>query len=290
MQMIFGIVRFLLSFSIMKPQRYAAHYSLVRLLPQMDAGELANIGVLLVCPALDFADFRLARKYSRFTRFFEEVSPELYVKLRKETEAQLRHLVDQLKAKPSSLWLDALDDLARPSEAIVQFSDRRTLLAEEPAVALTALVSRYVQREHAVSKQYREELLTRALRRTLVRANLNVAFEPAELGTEDFHVKLPMVHEHDGRAIAAIKPLDLSQDEALEIYEHGDMWVQRLRRLQRMDRLPEQVLIAADAPAQEGARLRAYEDITNELRGLKIQVIRPDESAAILSFAQQYAH
>lgn len=280
----------LLFLNTMKPQRYAAHYCLVRLLPQMDAGELANIGVLLVCPGLQFADFKLARKYSRFTRFFEEVSPELYVKLRKETEAQLRHLVNQLMAKPSALWLDALDDLARPSEAIVQFSDRRTLLVEQPGVGLTALVSRYVQREYAASKQYREELLTRALRRTLARANLNEVFEPVELGTEDFHVKLPLVHERDGRALAAIKPLDLAQEETLKIYEHGDLWVQRLRRLQRMNRLPEQVLIAADAPEQEGARLRAYEDIAGELRNLNIQVVKPDENNLIVKFAQQYVH
>ncbi len=31
-------------------QREIAHYTLVRLLPQADSGEFANIGVVLACP------------------------------------------------------------------------------------------------------------------------------------------------------------------------------------------------------------------------------------------------
>ena len=57
-----------------------------------------------------------------------------------------------------------------------------------------------------------------------------------------------------------------------------------------MNSLPEQGLIAADAPEQEGARLRAYEDIAGELRNLNIQVVKPDENNLIVKFAQQYVH
>ena len=49
-------------------QRDIAHHTLVRLLPQVDAGEFANIGVLLACPKQGCFESRLIKRYERVTR------------------------------------------------------------------------------------------------------------------------------------------------------------------------------------------------------------------------------
>ena len=43
-------------------KRLFAHYTLVRLLPQADAGEFANIGVVLACPETGYFGFRLMKR------------------------------------------------------------------------------------------------------------------------------------------------------------------------------------------------------------------------------------
>ena len=63
--------------------RHIAHYTLVRLLPQSDSGEFANMGVVVACPALGFFDFRLITRYRRITQFFEEFNRELFTQVRK---------------------------------------------------------------------------------------------------------------------------------------------------------------------------------------------------------------
>jgi Protein of unknown function (DUF3037) len=65
-------------------KRLFAHYTLVRLLPQADAGEFANIGVVLACPETGYFGFRLMKKQRRVTQFFEEITRDLLTKLRKE--------------------------------------------------------------------------------------------------------------------------------------------------------------------------------------------------------------
>ena len=71
---------------------HIAHYTLVRLLPQVDAGEFANVGVVLACPKQGYFEFRLIRRYGRVTRFFEEFTGDLFLRVRREVEAELRHI------------------------------------------------------------------------------------------------------------------------------------------------------------------------------------------------------
>ena len=70
--------------------RHIAHYTLVRLLPQSDSGEFANMGVVVACPALGFFDFRLITRYRRITQFFEEFNRGQDNDYRKAGEAMNR--------------------------------------------------------------------------------------------------------------------------------------------------------------------------------------------------------
>ena len=72
--------------------RHVANYTLVRLLPQADAGEFANIGVVPACPERKVFDFRPIKRYPRVTQLFEEIARPLFPKLRNEVQAELDYL------------------------------------------------------------------------------------------------------------------------------------------------------------------------------------------------------
>jgi hypothetical protein len=271
-------------------ERDIAHYTLVRLLPQVDAGEFANIGVVLACPKQGFFEFRLIKRYGRVTRFFEEFTGDLFLRVRREIEAELRHIRTQIGdsgARNQNLVLRVLQDLTRPRESMVRYAPLRMLMTDNPEAELNRLVARYVQRNGEGLPLRREEALTRHVNKILKAKQLAHVFEPDEVGPEEFHVQLPLVYERDGRVLAAIKPLDLTQDEPVKVYEHGDLWVGRLRRLKHLGALPAGMLVPVEGPATTGTRLyQAYADIVRELSDMDIEVTEAANNAKILEFAQ----
>lgn len=273
-------------------QRHIAHYTLVRLLPQADAGEFANMGLVLACPAKGFLAFRLITRYGRITRFFEEFAGELFTRVRKEVHAELQHIQQHVVQHPAGPYDEALvkrvlQDLTKPRESLIRYAPLRVAMTDDPQALLDQLFVRYVQRDAHALRHRREEVLNRLVRRVLDANRLGKAFGPEEIGTDDFHVRLPLVHERDGQVLGAIKPLDLAQDEPQQIYDHGGWWAERMRRLRRMQVLPKHTLIAVDAPPESDARRhRAFQDITSELRELHVGVMAATDTQGILTFAQ----
>ena len=253
-------------------------------------GEFANVGVVLACPKQGYFEFRLIKRYGRVTRFFEEFTGELFLRVRREVEAELRHIrtqVGESGARDQSLVLRVLQDLTKPRESMVRYAPLRMLMTDDPKAEMNRLVARYVQRNGEALRQRREEVLTRHVGRVLRTQELGHAFEPDEVGPDEFPVQLPLVYERDGKVLAAIKPLDLTQDEPVKIYEHGDLWVGRLRRLKQLGALPAGMLVPVEGPkADDPRRYRAFADIVNELGAIDIEVTEAANNARILEFAQ----
>ena len=129
--------------------RHVANYTLVRLLPQADAGEFANIGVVLACPDRKFFDFRLIKRYTRVTQFFEEFARPLFPKVRSEVQAELDYLKQRVlagQAGPGGM-MAVMTELARPREAMIRYAPLRTVLTDDPAADLERLLARFVARD-----------------------------------------------------------------------------------------------------------------------------------------------
>jgi len=271
-------------------ERDIAHYTLVRLLPQVDAGEFANVGVLLACPKQGYFEFRLIKRYGRVTRFFEEFTGELFLRVRREVEAELRYIRTQIGdngARDQGLVLRVLQDLTKPRESMVRYAPLRMVMTDDPDAELKRLVARYVQRDGEGLRQRREEVLTRHVNKVLRAQHLAHVFEPDEVGPDEYPVQLPLVYERDGIVLAAIKPLDLTQDEPVKIYEHGGLWVGRLRRLKQLGALPAGMLVPVEGPKPDDLRRhRAFTDIVRDLGEMQIEVTEAANNARILEFAQ----
>jgi Protein of unknown function (DUF3037) len=271
-------------------QRDIAHYTLVRLLPQVDAGEFANVGVLLACPKQAYFEFRLIKRYGRVTRFFEEFSGDLFLRVRREVEAELRHLRSQVGnegARDQSLVLRVLQDLTQPRESMIRYAPLRLMMTDDPEAEMNRLMARYVQRNAEGLRQRREEVLTRHVNKLLKAQHMAHVFEPDEVGPAEFPVQLPLVYERNGKVLAAIKPLDLTQDEPVKIYEHGDLWIGRLKRLKQLGALPGEMLVPVEGPSSADARrFQAYTDIVRELGQMNVEVTQAQNNQRIVAFAQ----
>lgn len=271
-------------------KRLFAHYTLIRLLPQADAGEFANIGVVLACPETGFFGFRLMKKQRRVTQFFEEITRDLLTKLRKELTTELNHIQSLAATRYAKTELaQVMQDLAKPRETLVRYAPLRALMTEDPAADLDKLFERYVQRDLSIAPEYHEQVLMKLVKRTLATEKLADAFVANDVGTDDFHIRLPFVHERNGLAVAAIKPLDLTQDDPTKIYTHGDLWLGHIRRLKMLHVQPEGLLVAAEGPnAEDIKRFRAYSDIVGELRQMDVTVVDRADARGIVEFAKAY--
>lgn len=269
--------------------REIAHYTLVRLLPQVDAGEFANIGVLLACPKQGYFDFQLIKRYGRVTRFFEAFTNELFISVRHEVHAELRHIRDQVTtvgASDQENVVRVLHDLTKPRESMIRFAPLRLVLTSDPEAELNRLIERYVQPTLETVVQRHEALMTLHVSQ-LLKARWGRMFAPVQVGPAEFPVQLPLVYERNGKVLAAIKPLDLTQDEPAKIYEHGDLWIGKLRRLQHLKALPVEMLVPVEGPhVGDTQRRRAYDEVVKEFLHIGVKVTQASDKAQILEFAQ----
>ena len=71
------------------------------------------------------------------------------------------------------------------------------------------------------------------------------------------------------------------------IYEHGDLWIGRLKRLKQLGALPAGMLVPVEGPKVDDARrYQAVADIVRELGEMNIEVTQAANNARILEFAQ----
>jgi Protein of unknown function (DUF3037) len=273
-------------------KRFFSHYTLIRLLPLADAGEFANIGVVLACPETGYFDFRLMKKQKRVTQFFEEIPRDFLAKLRKELSIELTYVKTLVEDQHlHNELVQMMQDLAKPRESMIRYAPLRSIMTEDPAADLAKLFERYVQRDLSIAPQYYEKMLETLVKRALKHENLAEAFVAEEIGSDDFHIRLPFVHEQNGVAIAAIKPLDLTQDEPTKIYSHGDEWLGRIRRLIALNQRPKGFLIAVEGPASEDEkRHKAYRTIVHDLQSLPVTVVDRADTQEIVKFAKTYVH
>ncbi|MEW6764812.1 MAG: DUF3037 domain-containing protein [Pseudomonadota bacterium] len=269
-------------------------YAIVRFTPFVETGEFANVGILLMAPAQGHFAFRLLnKKYGRVTSFFEELDTQVY-------KTTIKHLRDELDRAGALLAQHVFEtpytagqaefaralfkEIVRPREAVIKFSDPRTVMADDLPTALDELFEHYVQRSF-VTPDTGEKLLERAVKQWFLQTRLTERFKPESVGNEDYHVPFPFVEQRDHHPLKAIKPLHLAQEQPTKIIEHGGQWIMRIKQLRKRGLLPEHVLFAVQGPETDDARERAFEDIVDELQGEHVLVMPYANKEGILRFA-----
>ncbi len=272
-------------------KKLACRYAVVQFVPYSETGEFVNAGVILVCPQTGYFDFRLqTRKYARVTAFFDELSAKVYLTAIKVIQGEMERVREML-AHDTARGIDetvrtAFTSLVHPREAIVRFSPPRVLLAEVPERELERLFKHYVDRAFA-TPEYIEAAMVKRLSALLKDLDLQAPFRAAKIGDDEVHAKFPLVQRRGWEFRKVIKPFNLTQAEPNGIFDHGDAWVQKMRRLRDRRLLPPDVLFAVAGPTPaDTKRHGAFREICAELQRLDVQTVEEGSRQRIVQFAR----
>ncbi len=279
--------------------RAVCNYAVVRFLPYPEAGEFVNIGVVAQSPNTGYFDYRLLSpvKTSRVHGLFPELVMAHYKDAVRNCETELKRMraeigihgaASQQMAMDPALSVALFRELIRPRETVIRFSNAGTALVDEPGKFIQEVFERYVLRMFAQEPEYQEQIMQRKVAATLKEHRLIAHFPDARVGNEDYHVHFPFAYQPKiGMFARAIKPLNLAQDQSTKIYDHGEMWLNRIRRLRRIGAAPGQILVPVHRPAaSDQRRFAACEEICTELESLAAIVVAEDDEEAVLNFAR----
>ncbi len=274
----------------MKPL-VACRYAVIQFVPYRETGEFANAGVVLMCPETGYFDFKLqTRRTKRITDFFDELPRDFYLRAVKAMGNELER-VAQLVAEvaPGTGRADHLrhlfDSLIHPREGMVRFSPPRAVMTADPAAELIKQFDHQVECTFA-TPEYVEQVMEKRIRALLGGLQLAAPFVPQRVGNDEFHARFQLVQMQDGALAKIIKPFHLNQAETVGIYEHGDAWLQKIKRLRDRKLLPDAVLFAVKAPAPtDPKRHAAYTEICSDLHRLDVQTVDETAEQQIADFA-----
>lgn len=268
----------------------ACRYAVVQFAPYRETGEFAHAGVVLMCPETGYFDFKLqTRRTKRITDFFDELPRDFYLRAVKAMSSELERVGQLVADVPSTGSADQLrhlfDSLIHPREAMVRFSAPRAVMTADPAAELIKQFDHQVERTFA-TPEYVEQAMERRIKALLSGLQLAAPFVPLRVGNDEFHARFQLVQEQDGVQTKIIKPFHLNQAETVGIYEHGDAWLQKIKRLRDRKLLPDAVLFAVKAPAlADSKRYAAYSEICSDLHRLAVQTVDESAEQQITDFA-----
>lgn len=251
--------------------------------------------MVLLCPEGRFFGYKLLKTYAHITQFFHQLDRRVYlngkalfVEELDRFEGHLRKVsLDGRKREPDlDLATRLFAELTRPRDAMLQFDDRRLVLAADPKATLAELFDHYVDRGF-VTKTYQERLLDNSVRRMLFSIDPTEAlrFQPGRIEADNFVVNFPFV-QRTGQAITrVIKPLYLGHADSTRVLTHGGQWVDKVNRLRRRKALPASVLFPLAAPPARGPAFAAFEEIREDLLRADVQVVAANDEPSIQAFA-----
>lgn len=274
----------------------ACHYAIVRFMPFVETGEFGNVGIVLFSPTARYFGFKLlGQRYSRITNFFEQLDAKLFRASMHATRDELQRVSNMLKGMGTDRRMKALDrdaaiglwqEILKPRESMVRFSDSRLAMAGDPQAKLGELYAYYVERNFA-TKEYQERLLERGVRGFLKEAHLHERFHEYRVGNEEYNALFPFVELTGNMPVKAIKPLRLDHAQPAQIIDHGGQWRVRVEALAKRSLLPVEVMFAVNGQSiGESARARAQREVVAGLLDLGVRVQPADDRQAIIEFAR----
>lgn len=276
--------------------------------PYRELGEFVNVGLVAVEAKSRFLAYRLVspQRTRRITACFPELDIAVFKNGIRRLESELAAL-----AIETNLWaddtrragtnhpaqsdffvddgdIDLFRELTAPHGSPFFYASRGTRLTDDVEECVEELYKRYVEHWNLTAVDYEEKKLTRSIRQLLHTERLDRLYREAPwVGTDSYHVGIPLAFTPKGREVPekAIKPLNLAQSTPTKIYTHGDEWISKVRRLRRVESLPERFLFVVHK-AEDRERRDAANEICEGLERQGAEVVEVGEDEKILAFAR----
>ncbi|MCF6281497.1 MAG: DUF3037 domain-containing protein [Candidatus Polarisedimenticolaceae bacterium] len=271
----------------------ACQYAIVRFTPFVETGEFANVGIVMLSANGQGMSYKLlTRRQTRVTHFFSELDAKLFKSTLQDLSNELDRLNQSLAGKGGlkesvvALQQQVFAELIRPRETILRFSELRTVLAKDHQQTLEKLYNYYVGRDF-VTKQYRDKILDKKVKKWLYDANLGSLFTPQTVGDEVYHATFPFVQQQEHCPVKIIKPLDLGQESSSKILDQGGRWIFKLNQLKKRHALPDKVLFAVEGPQfDDNTCQQAFDDVVEMLNDAGATTLPYNCQDEIINFAR----
>lgn len=263
----------------MKPKAYL--HGTIELVPYADQGEFVIVGVFAVDPAGRTLHWRLQKpgKTGRLTGFFPEIEVDQFRETLRHLNEEWRTLAAQVNQGIGTavLGLAEMDGgllfrtLTQPRGGNLRYQARGTVAETEIEAWLDRRFRRLVLREVEPAMPAEERRLTDLVRHQLQEWKVAGTWKEAVVGPEAYHARFPFAYRKgpEEPVLRAIKPLHLAGPSPVQILEHGDAWLQKIRRLRHFGEAPALLVFPLAYPADqatphyENARLVA-DDLARE--------------------------
>lgn len=269
--------------------------------PHTETEEFVTIGVVALDVHARQFGFTLldARKTGRIHPMFPNAK-NLYKEARKRLEAELKAIQRAVNGEETGndvpLFPLLREDggglfaaITNPREGVICYPVKGRRMAADMQEALDVLRQRFIERHLLPPAQAVEQEMTRHMARLLREARILPAYKRnVNLGTEEYMVTFAFAHmTGDRRADRALRPLNFDLPTPTEIYNHGDEWLTRLKRLERQGYRPDHSLFALRPPREaEGLKAKAFGEIRDEFIAAGFDAPEESEDHRIIEFAR----
>lgn len=268
--------------------KLALNFCTVRFMPFAETSEFANVGVLVYAPQIGYVDFKLApTKFKRVSDFFDDLEGALYLNAISTFEDELKYVKKYGSEFSGVQLVNFMREITRAREGIMTFGDTGVILTNNVNDTLNQLFDRFIGRNFAESKEYRERQMVKALRKDLTDSISNVKYKEQSLDTGFSSFKLPLVAKA-ANTVKAIKPLAFDQNSPLLLADHGDRWISRVKHLLNGKAIKESdFLFAIEKPRSKKEEfVAAFHSVEKGMRDLGVKVIPFEKRSQIIKFAE----
>lgn len=258
-------------------------FAIIRFSPFIETEEFANIGVLIATPKKLI--FKLEpRKYARVTSFFDGLDKKVYLNSVKNLANSLKHYSRLSEGEDPVVVANIFEEIIRPRETLLKFSDLKVGLYEDPSESLTELFQYYVERNF-VTKEYKEKAMEIALRDCLKEANLDKLFVKDTLSDGMYKTTFPFVKK-DENITRVIKPLNIHQENPSAIIDSGGKWVFKVKQLRARGIVDKDILFTIDDRPSSASEEEAYSEVKKMFSQEGILLKANSNKNSVLMFAR----
>lgn len=265
-------------------------YAVVRFMPFAETREFANVGVVVIAPKFGIYDFKLApQKFGRVTQFFDDLDGMVYKHAIEGFEAELERVRNYLVHNyvQGKDLVEYFKEITRTRESVLHFGEIGTLLTDNVNVTVDKLYDRLIGRNFTASKEYKEQQMVRVLKSQLT-SNLpkDVRYTKQNIKAGMFDISMPLVTKINSN-YRIIRPLAFEQKNVLQAMEHGETWINRLKKLINSEVIEaKRALFALEKPLNRKLEfMKVYEDVYGEIQNLGAVAEDFSDTSNIIKFA-----